>query len=152
MPSLDLRIDTIVPLDKAASVPLTDRVGCMCRWLFLDCAMLRFIWPLVGPLAREKSSKPWRLAFVTLSTWLEGINVGRVPPHQTVCLRFSLSPLSPHLPSFGNFLSTFFSRHMVYAWFLANVDLLRTAPAIDLDCPDIEWLALETNRDHSVIF
>ena len=23
---------------------------------------------------------------------------------------------------------------------------------IDLDCCDIEWLALETNRDHSVIF
>ena len=27
-----------------------------------------------------------------------------------------------------------------------------TAWGIDLDCCDIEWLALETNRDHSVIF
>ena len=27
-----------------------------------------------------------------------------------------------------------------------------TGPAIDLDYCDIEWFALETNRDHSVVF
>ena len=27
-----------------------------------------------------------------------------------------------------------------------------TGLGIDLDCSDIEWVALETNRDHSVIF
>ena len=27
-----------------------------------------------------------------------------------------------------------------------------TGWGIDLDCSDIEWFALETNRDHSVIF
>ena len=27
-----------------------------------------------------------------------------------------------------------------------------TGQAIDLDYPDTEWFALETNRDHSVIF
>ena len=32
--------------------------------------------------------------------------------------------------------------------------LHRTIPgwSIDLDCFDIEWLALEMNRDHSVVF
>ena len=27
-----------------------------------------------------------------------------------------------------------------------------TGRGIDLDYPDIEWFALETNRDHSVVF
>ena len=27
-----------------------------------------------------------------------------------------------------------------------------TGQGIDLDCCDIEWFALETNRDHSVVF
>lgn len=102
MPSLDLGMDTTVALE-AASILLTDGVGCTWRWLFLDCTVLRFIWHLVGPLTREKSSKPGRLVIATLlSTWLEGISIGIVPPHQRVCLRFSLSPLSPHLPFFGN--------------------------------------------------
>ena len=34
-----------------------------------------------------------------------------------------------------------------------QIQLLQlTGRGIDLDYPDIEWFALETNRDHSVIF
>ena len=65
MPSLDLCMDTIVALETA-SILLTDGVGCTWRWLFLDCTVLRFIWHLVGPLTREKSSKPGRLVIDTL--------------------------------------------------------------------------------------
>ena len=103
MPSLDLCIATIVPLE-AASV-LTGGVGCTWRWLFLDGAWLE-------PL-QEKSIKPGSLVITPLlSRWLEGISIGRVPRHQGLFeIQFVSAQPSPAF--FWESLSTFFSRHIL---------------------------------------